>query len=88
MESAHPRTPHWFLPGIGVDPKRRGEGLGGELLSMCLERIDSTGLPVYLESSDDRAVPFFARHGFVTTARLDGGSAPTTTAMLRAGRVN
>jgi GNAT superfamily N-acetyltransferase len=86
MEDAHPRTPHWFLAGIGVDPAQRGSGLGGLLLAACLERIDGTGLPVYLESSDDRAVPFFERHGFVTTGRLEAGTAPSPTAMLRPGR--
>jgi ribosomal protein S18 acetylase RimI-like enzyme len=28
MAAYRPRTPHWYLPTIGIDPARRRRGLG------------------------------------------------------------
>jgi GNAT superfamily N-acetyltransferase len=84
MVRVHPERPHWYLSGIGTDPPVQGTGVGGELMRSRLARCDATGLPAYLESSKQRNVPFYERHGFHVTRelRLPGGG-PTIWLMWR-----
>jgi len=84
MVRVHPERPHWYLSGIGTDPPAQGSGVGGELMRSRLVRCDATGLPAYLESSKQRNVPFYERHGFRVTRelRLPGGG-PTIWLMWR-----
>jgi ribosomal protein S18 acetylase RimI-like enzyme len=70
LEHAHPREPHYYLSVLGVAPGAQGEGLGSRLLVPMLERCDREGVPAYLESSRDRNVPFYERHGFRVTGEL------------------
>ena len=44
---------------------RRGQGLGGLLLSHRLRMADEDDLPAYLESSSRRTGALYRRHGFV-----------------------
>lgn len=61
----HPKTtPHFYLMTIGVDPRFQGQGLGGSLLDATLAKIDAKGLPSYLESSNEKNVPLYKRHGY------------------------
>ncbi len=86
----HNRTitsPHWYLLGIGVEPARQRQGLGGALLRPALERADRDRLPAYLETSNAANLPLYERLGFriAIHGRLpDDG--PAIWAMLRAGR--
>jgi len=67
-EAHHPKTtPHFYLMTIGVDPKFQGQGLGGALLDATLAKIDAKGLPSYLESSNEKNVPLYRRHGYEVT---------------------
>jgi ribosomal protein S18 acetylase RimI-like enzyme len=64
-EKHHPKTkPHFYLMTIGVDPKFQGQGLGSALLEANLAAIDAKGLPTYLESSNEKNVPLYRRHGY------------------------
>jgi ribosomal protein S18 acetylase RimI-like enzyme len=75
----HPKgRPHFYLMSIGVDPRFQGRGLGSALLDATLKHIDARGLPAYLESSNERNVPFYGRHGFEVTStfRPRPGSPP------------
>jgi GNAT superfamily N-acetyltransferase len=85
LEAAHPQRLHWFIPLIAVDPAQRGKGLGSRLLNECLEQVDATGLPAFLQSYSVRTVPFFERHGFAVTGRVEVGTVPVLTMMLRDG---
>jgi N-acetylglutamate synthase-like GNAT family acetyltransferase len=78
VERHHPRTPHWYLAVLGTDPPRQRCGVGSSLLEPVLARCDTEGLPAYLESSKERNVPFYARHGFevTKTIELPGGGPP------------
>jgi GNAT superfamily N-acetyltransferase len=67
---AHPREPHYYLASLGVAPEAQGNGVGSRLLGPMLERCDREGVPAYLESSRDRNVPFYERHGFRVTDEL------------------
>jgi len=66
----HPSRPHWYLSGIGTDPPAQGTGVGGELMRSRLVRCDAARLPAYLESSKERNVPFYERHGFAVIGEL------------------
>jgi len=68
--AAHPQLPHWYLSGIGTDPPAQGTGVGGALLRSRLARCDAAGQAAYLESSKERNVPFYERHGFRVTREL------------------
>lgn len=82
----HPHAPHWYLPMIGVDPGRQGEGLGSRLLSHALERVDADRLPAFLESSNIRNVPLYERYGFEVMGVIDTGLTPPLYPMLRPAR--
>lgn len=86
MAGFHPREPHWFLPMIGVDPSRQGQGLGDRLMAHALTRVDADGLPAYLESSNPRNIPFYERHGFEALGKIQHGKSPTIVPMLRQPR--
>jgi GNAT superfamily N-acetyltransferase len=84
MEKAHPTAPHYYLEFLGTRRDQQSKGVGSALLAPMLERCDTEGVPAYLESSNPRNVPFYARHGFVETgvvAAPKGG--PKLTMMWR-----
>jgi GNAT superfamily N-acetyltransferase len=86
MATYHPQEPHWYLPLIGVDPARQGEGLGSALLRHALALCDEARLPAYLESSSPKNIPLYERHGFVTLGTIQMGSSPPIVPMLRKRR--
>ena len=59
MDSAHPQYPHWYLPWFGVDAGLQGKGLGGMLMAPCLEIVDASYLPAYLETPNPRNLTFY-----------------------------
>ncbi len=67
VESRHPRTPHYYLGGLGTDPPWQGKGLGSAVMKPVLDTCDQEGLPAYLESSKERNISFYRRHGFEVT---------------------
>jgi ribosomal protein S18 acetylase RimI-like enzyme len=80
----HPSRPHWYLSGIGTDPPVQGTGVGSELMRSRLVRCDAARLPAYLESSKERNVPFYERHGFGVIGELSiPGGGPTLWLMWR-----
>ena len=64
IESMHPHEPHWYLATLGTDPAAQGHGVGSALMRPVLEHCDAEGWPAYLESSKERNIPFYSRHGF------------------------
>ena len=82
----HPHEPHWYLPFIGVEPSRQNQGLGGALLRAQLAVCDAARLPAYLESSNPRNQPLYARHGFEPVAEINLGDCPPVVPMLRRAR--
>lgn len=85
----HPKAkPHFYLMTIGVDPKFQGQGLGSALLDATLAMIDAKGLPSYLESSNEKNVPLYKRHGYeVTNEFRPAPDAPPLWGMWREPRV-
>jgi ribosomal protein S18 acetylase RimI-like enzyme len=64
LESKHPHEPHWYLASLGTAVELQGKGVGSALMRPVLDHCDAAGLPCYLESSKERNVPFYRRHGF------------------------
>ncbi len=86
MATYHPTVPHWYLPLIGVDPARQGEGHGDAPMIHALARCDRDHAPAYLESSNPRNIPFYRRHGFEPLGAIQVASSPTLVPMLRGPR--
>jgi GNAT superfamily N-acetyltransferase len=55
MSRVHSTEPHWYLPLIGVNPARQGNGIGAALLRPALEECDRSNLPAYLEATSARS---------------------------------
>jgi len=83
MGQYHPQTPHWYLPFVGVEPMQQNRGLGARLLWPILERCDQERLPVYLESTNPRNVPFYESLGFRRAGMIQSGTSPQIVPMLR-----
>jgi hypothetical protein len=49
---------------VGVEPSEQGRGIGGALMQPILTRAGVEGLPCYLETQNERNLPFYERHGF------------------------
>jgi ribosomal protein S18 acetylase RimI-like enzyme len=62
---------HWYLFLLGVEPERQGQGIGGRLIAPVIARADAQGLPCYLETSKERNVPFYQKHGFEVVVEGD-----------------
>jgi ribosomal protein S18 acetylase RimI-like enzyme len=86
MERYHPTEPHWYLPIIGVDPTRQGQGVGSALLQHALARCDRDHALACLESSNPANVPLYERHGFEVVGTIQAGSSPRFAAMVRQPR--
>ena len=86
MDTAHPDYPHWYLPWFAVDTALQGRGLGSQLMKPCLQVVDATHLPAYLETPNPRTISFYERHGFEVTGEAQAGTCPPITFMLRAAR--
>ncbi len=74
MEQLHERDVpprHWYLPTLGVDPPRQGQGVGSALIQPALALADASGLPCYLETQRERNVLFYQRHGFEVVVEGD-----------------
>jgi GNAT superfamily N-acetyltransferase len=83
IDHAHPRTPHYYLAVLGTEPDAQGRGIGSALLRPTLETCDRDEVPAYLESSKERNIDFYARHGFRVTAELRMPEGPPVWSMWR-----
>lgn len=85
VESKHPKEPkHWYLGYLGVAPGHQGQGIGAAMLREVLAEADAAGLPAYLESSNERNLSLYQRHGFDVVESFPAlGSGPTIWRMWR-----
>ena len=84
MEVAHPKgPPHWYLAVLGTDPSAQGRGLGSAVLRPVLDRCERDGVGAYLESSKERNIDFYARHGFKVPREIQLPRGPKLWAMWR-----
>lgn len=87
IQPKHPDEPHYYLFAIGTDPAHQNRGVGAALMAPVLARCDAEKIPAYLESLNERNLPFYRRHGFVETDELRiGKDGPKLTLMKRPPR--
>tara|TARA_Y100000766_G_scaffold259812_1_gene249114 strand:- start:199 stop:792 length:594 start_codon:yes stop_codon:yes gene_type:complete len=86
LEKYHPETPCWYLPIIAVDPHYQNNGIGSLLMKHALEKVDSDGLPAYLESSNPRNMSLYKRYGFETMGKIKVADVPPLHPMIREPR--
>jgi ribosomal protein S18 acetylase RimI-like enzyme len=65
IEGLHPKEPnHWYLAFVGTRCDSQGLGIGAALLREVLAQADDSRMPAYLESSNERNLTLYERHGF------------------------
>lgn len=83
IDRAHPTEPHWYLAVLGTAPVHQGRGHASAALRQVLDRCDNDLVPAYLESSKESNVPFYERHGFQVTERIEVPGVPPVWLMWR-----
>jgi ribosomal protein S18 acetylase RimI-like enzyme len=73
IDAVFPTEPVRYLQALGVGPGHQGRGIGTALLGDGLARADAVHEVVYLETSLERNVGLYGRHGF---AVVPGSPAP------------
>lgn len=76
--------PQWLLQLLGIEPSQQGKGIGASLIQPVLSRADIENVPCYLESTNERNLTFYKRHGFNIAGQVeipDGG--PQIWSMIR-----
>lgn len=78
-----PHTPEaWRLETIGVRPEKRGRGLASALINFALSEVTAIGgREVVLETSDERNVRLYERHGFTIVSKRVAAEAPPVWSM-------
>jgi ribosomal protein S18 acetylase RimI-like enzyme len=85
VEAEHPKDPkHWYLGYLGVRCDHQGQGIGALMLREVLDHADAAGVPAYLESSNEKNLSLYERHGFAVTKSYPAlGRGPTIWRMWR-----
>jgi GNAT superfamily N-acetyltransferase len=84
VEKAHAKVaPHYYLALLGTATEHQGKGVGSALLQPILDRCDAEGIGAYLESSKDRNVPYYRRHGFEVVEEIQLPKGPPVWTMWR-----
>ena len=55
---------HYYLWGLVADPAAQHSGVGKALLTTLTEKADAEGMPIYLETHDQRNVAYYKQFGF------------------------
>lgn len=71
IKSFHPKEPFSYLWFIGVQPEFQGSGKGSQLLDEIIESSRRDNRPIYLETSVERNLPWYQKHGFEIFNTLD-----------------
>jgi ribosomal protein S18 acetylase RimI-like enzyme len=64
MWRADPEERHVHVGPVGVEPGSQGLGVGGAMLELLCERLDTDGELAWLETDKPENVVFYRRHGF------------------------
>ncbi|HWY37596.1 MAG TPA: GNAT family N-acetyltransferase [Bacteroidia bacterium] len=60
----------WF---VGVDPFYQNKGIGSNLIRMIIQYVNDKNLPIYLETSTLKNIPWYERFGFQVYDELNLG---------------
>lgn len=67
MERKHPAEPHLYLWFLAAHPAVQRQGVGRALMASVLSEAAARGAPVYLETTREENVPYYAGFGFRVT---------------------
>jgi len=59
----------WYLSIAGIHPDAQGQGLGASVLAPGLAAVDAARAACFLETYNERSLPFYGRLGFVVAGR-------------------
>lgn len=65
FEKHHPHDPHWHLAFLAVHPDHQEHGLGSRLMERTHAELDKSGVPAYLEATNENNVRLYRRNGYV-----------------------
>lgn len=84
MDEAHHSEPHLYVLAVGVDPGRKGQGLGRQLMQHAVAEAERAAVPAYLETTNPVNLGFYARFGFEVCKELTArDGAPPVWTLLR-----
>jgi ribosomal protein S18 acetylase RimI-like enzyme len=87
FDKHHPPVPQYHLLFVGCRQRTQGQGVGSALLKHGTRICDEQHMPAYLESSNERNVPLYLRHGFEIIAEENlPGDGPRAWFMWREAR--
>jgi len=64
LQKRHMPEKHRYLQLLGVDPEMQGQGYGGRMLHEIQRRLKVERLPLYLETENEKNLPFYTKRGF------------------------
>ncbi|AQR71368.1 hypothetical protein BZG29_25885 [Janthinobacterium sp. LM6] len=67
--ASHDLSAAWYLSIAGIAPDAQGRGLGASVLAPGLAAVDAAGAACFLETYNERSLPFYGRLGFVVAGR-------------------
>lgn len=70
LASQPEHEPHFYLFTLGTHPEWRGRGFAARVVEPVLAICDEQGLPAHLESSNERNLSFYRRHGFEVLSEI------------------
>jgi GNAT superfamily N-acetyltransferase len=70
LDTHHPLEPHHYLAFLAVRPRHQRRGIGSALLDRHHARLDTAGIPAYLEANDPRNRDLYLRHGYAGHAPI------------------
>ncbi|MRX46962.1 GNAT family N-acetyltransferase [Pedobacter puniceum] len=71
IKKVQPSLPVYYLWFVGVEPSHQDKGIGSALMAELLEDSDNKKLPIYLETSTVKNLPWYKKFGFNTYHELD-----------------
>jgi ribosomal protein S18 acetylase RimI-like enzyme len=71
LADMHPREPHAHLVFLGVSPTAQGMGVGSAILKHTLAPLDEARTLAFLETTTERNVALYRRHGFEVTGEFE-----------------
>ncbi len=83
MDNFHPNKPHWYLPLLGVDPRFHEKGAGTALVEHSTAAFDKENILANLESSNERNISLYKRHGFELLGTIQENTSPSISPMIR-----
>ncbi len=80
----HPGPQYFYLMSMGILPAKQGQGIGSALLQPVLEICDRDKIPACLETSEEKNLDFYQKHGFkIKEEFILPGGGPQTWIMTR-----